>query len=344
MTLAGGAKHARTAAHAVRPAGGCGRPRGRYYLQVDRPDGPVSDALTGECHPTGRIVSEIRIRSFRAGQVSQWLSCGWRLWRRRPLEALLPAAVFALAALGLRAVPVIGDIVLLLLLPTVYSSYALHVHLLALTGNAPPVRRGAWSIERWGQELRRALFGAWGKQENIFPLILVGLALVVLGLLIHVLFNQIGGRAVVSPYGFLELGTDQMVRLLLAHAVAALLWILVLALLLWTLSLFALRDMVLLDAFVWNLRAFFGNAAAVLGLLLALAAGLVPAMVLKLWSPTGQVVALWLALTLVTTMFGLCAYCSYRLVFAEAEPPRPAPPSPHGARPRPAPPPGPRRL
>lgn len=290
-------------------------------------------------------MSGIRIRSFRAGQVSQWLSCGWRLWRRRPLEALLPAAVFALAVLGLRAVPVIGDIALLLLLPTVYSSYALHVHLLALTGNAPAPRRGgAASVQRWGQELRRALFGAWGKPENIFPLILVGLVLVVLGLLIHVLFNQVGGRAVVSPYGFFELDPDQMIRLLLAHAVAALLWMLVLALLFWTLSLFALRDMVLLDAFVWNVRAFFNNAAAVLVLLLVLAAGLVLAVVLKLWSPTGQIVALWLSLTLVTTMFGLCAYCSYRLVFAEAESPRPAPPSPHAARPRPVPPSGSRRL
>lgn len=290
------------------------------------------------------MVNEIRIRSFPPGQVSQWLACGWRLWRRRPLEALRPAAVFALAVLGLRAVPVIGDIALLLLLPSVFSSYILHVHLIALTGNAPrALRAGPSVVQRWVQELRQSLFGAWAKPENIFPLILVGLVLVVLGLLIHVLFNQVGGRAVVSPYGFFELGPEQMSRLLAAHAVAALLWMLILALLLWALPLFVLRDMVLLDAFVWNLRAFFRNAAVVLTLLLLLAAGFIPAMVLKLWSSLGQVVALWLSMTLLTAIFGLSAYCSYRLVFADAEPPRPAVPSSQVVRPRPVPPPGLRR-
>ena len=82
-------------------------------------------------------MSGLRIRSFRPGQVTQWLACGWRLWRRRPLEAVLPAAVFALAVLVLRAIPVLGDIVLLLLLPSVLTSYVLHVHVIALTGTAP---------------------------------------------------------------------------------------------------------------------------------------------------------------------------------------------------------------
>ena len=79
---------------------------------------------------------------------------------------------------------------------------------------------------------------------------------------------------------------------------------------------------------------FFSNAAAVLLMLLVLAAGLVPAMLLKPWSLIGQLVALWLTLTLLAALFGFSAYCSYRLVFADAAPtPRPAaPPPPSGAR------------
>ena len=290
-------------------------------------------------------MSGLRIRSFQPGQVTQWLACGWRLWRRRPpLEALLPTAVFALAVLVLRAIPVLGDIVLLMLLPSVLASYALHVHLIALTGTAPRAVRsgGAPAYERWVRELHQALFGVWSKTENIFPLILVGLVLVVFGLVIHVLFSQVAGQAAVSPYGFFELSPEQMTRLMLGYGLAALLWIGVMVLLLWTLPLFALRDMVLLDAVAWNVRAFFSNAVAVLLLLLVLAAGLVPAMLLKPWSLIGQVVALWLSLTLLAALFVCSAYCSYRLVFAADTPPRPAAPPPPGARPRPTPP-GPRR-
>ncbi|MBS1246090.1 MAG: hypothetical protein H6R47_289 [Proteobacteria bacterium] len=257
---------------------------------------------------------------------------------------MLPATVFALAVLVLRAIPVLGDIVLLLLLPSVLTSYVLHVHLIALTGSAPRAKRsgGAAAYQRWARELRHALFGVWSKTENIFPLFLVGLVLVVLGLIIHVLFSQAAGQGAVSPYGFFELSPEQMTRLLLGYGLAALLWIGVMVLLLWTLPLFALRDMALLEAVAWNVRAFFSNVAAVLLMLLVLAAGLVPAMLLKPWSLIGQVVALWLSLTLLAALFVCSAYCSYRLVFAADTPPRPAAPPPPGARPRPTPP-GPRR-
>jgi hypothetical protein len=249
------------------------------------------------------------------------------LCRRRPLEALIPAAVFALAVLVLRAVPVLGDIVLLMLLPSVLTSYLLHVHLIALTGNTSGVRHsgGPKDLRRWARQLHLALFGVWSKTENIFPLILVGLLLVVFGLATHVLFSQVAGQAATNPYGFFELNAEQMIRLLLGYGLAALLWVGFLALLLWTLPLFALRDMALQGAFAWNMKALSRNAMPVLLLLLVLAVGLVPAMLLKPWSLIGQVIAMWLSLTGLSVFFSFTTYCSYRLVFAEAEPaPQPA--------------------
>lgn len=269
----------------------------------------------------------IRIRSFQPGQVTQWFACGWRLCRRRLPESLVPAAVFALAILVLRAIPVLGDIVILMLLPSVLSSYFLHVHLIALTGKNPRVHHsgGARNIQWRVMELRQALFGVWSKTENIFPLILIGLVLVVFGLVIHVLFSKVAGQAAVNPYGFFELGIEQMIRLLLGYGFAALMWIGFLALLMWTLPLFALRDMALQGALALNIRALTRNAAPVLMMLVALAAGLVPALMIKPWSLIGQVVALWLSLTVLAVVFVFSTYCSYRLVFADPEPvPRPA--------------------
>lgn len=286
-------------------------------------------------------MSQFRIRSFAPGQLSQWLSCGWRLLRRRPLEALRPVAVFAVAVLALRLIPVIGDIAVLLLLPSVVASYTLHVHLIALTGNAPPRRSGGAAFYQvWGRELRQALFGAWSKHENIFPLILIGLVLVVLGLIVHLLFNQVGGQATVSPYGFFELPAMQMLRLVAAYIVAAVLWIVIAACVLWALPLFVLRDVVLLDAMAWSVRAFFSNALVLVLLLALLAVALVPAQLIKPWSPVAHVIAQWLSLTLLAAYFGFCHYCSFRLVFADSEkqPPRPAAPPPPAPSPRRAPP------
>lgn len=268
-------------------------------------------------------MNEFRIRPFRPAQALEWLACGWRLWRRAPLEALVPAATFALAALLLRAIPVIGDVVLLLLLPSVAASYLIHVDILARTAatHRPSRGRGRALLEHWLRALRQALFGAWGNAQNVFPLFLVGFVLVVLGLIAHALFAAVGGQAVVSPYRFFELSGEQMLRLLLAYGVTGVFWFGVAALLQWTLPLFVIRDVALVGALALNLRALQRNAAIAALHLLLLAALFLPAAMLRLWSPLASVVALWALTTVVATLFGVSGYCSFRLVFAEAAPP-----------------------
>lgn len=271
----------------------------------------------------------LRIRSFKVGQVLQWFACGLRLWRRRPREASVPAAVFALLVLALRAIPVLGDIVLLLILPSVVTSYFIHVHVLAHThtgSNQRPAARskvtGKAAVEHWLRELREALLGAWNNTQNIFPLILVGLVLVVLGLVAYTLLNAVGGQAVVSPYGFFELNAMQMQRLLLAYAVVGLFWLTVAMLLLWTLPLFAIHDIALVGALGLNGQALARNAAAVAVYLLVLAALLLPPVLLKVWSPLASLAVQWLSVTVLTLAVGFSGYCSFRLVFADAETPR----------------------
>jgi hypothetical protein len=271
----------------------------------------------------------LRIRSFRVGQALQWFACGLRLWRRRPREASVPAAVFALLVLMLRAIPVLGDIVLLMILPSVVTSYFIHVHVLAHTGtNQRPVARpkltGKAAAEHWLRELREALLGAWNNTQNIFPLILVGLVLVVLGLVAYTLLNAVGGQAVVSPYGFFELTATQMQRLLLAYAVVGLFWLVVAMLLLWTLPLFAIRDIALVGALGLNGQALTRNFAAVAVYLLVLAAFLLPPVLLKAWSPLASLALLWLSVTALALAVGFSGYCGFRLVFADAETARPS--------------------
>lgn len=271
-------------------------------------------------------MSGMRIRSMTVGQAMQWFGCGLRLWRRRPLEATAPAAVFALLVVVVRMVPVLGDVLLLLILPTVATSYLIHVHVLAHTraGHRPVTRRGGPGerARHRARELREALLGAWRSTPNIFPLVLTGLVLVVLGLVAYALFNAVGGQAVVSPYPFLELTASQMLRFVLAYAVAGLFWLGVAMLLLWTLPLFAIRDLALVAALALDLRALARNLPGAAVSLLVLAVLLLPAAIVKLFSWAGGMVALWLCLMLVALAGGFAGYCSFRLVFAESETPR----------------------
>ncbi len=271
-------------------------------------------------------MSTLRIRSFQVGQAMQWLSCGLRLWRRQLLATFIPALVFMLAALLLRRLPVLGDVLLLLILPTVYTSFLMQVHSVASSGStrapwakdAPAVAREIW------HEVRQALFGVWSTSANIFPLVMAGLVLVLMGLIAYALLYTLGGPAVLSPYGFFELPAIQMLRLLLAYAVVALFWILISLMLFWALPLYALRHQALGDALDINLGAVRRNILPVVATLLIFAAGLVPLVALKLWSPAVGFLALWLGGAVLAVLFGCSAYCSFRLVFADAEsaPPR----------------------
>jgi len=257
-----------------------------------------------------------RIRHFTARQAMQWFSCGWRMWRRQPLAATIPVAVFVPVALLLRWIPVIGDVILLLLLPSVTASLLVQAHLLAHT----TVRwRRPRSFRSWLVFLRQALFGAWGKSANVYSLILLGFALVVIGLLGYALVSAVGGQAVVSPYGFLELTLVQMGRFVLAYSLATLLWLVVAAMLLWTVPLLIIRDLALIEALRLALRGLLHNGRAVATLLLVLTAVLLPAVPLKLWSPLAALLAWWLATTLASLLLVFSDYCSFRLVFAVAE-------------------------
>lgn len=263
-----------------------------------------------------------RIRSLTIAQGIQWLSCGLRFWSKRPLDGTLPVAAFMLVAGLLRLLPVFGDVFLLLLLPTIMASYLHHVHGIAVAGGSPHAKSGDVRVrfEHGLQGIRTALFGAWSKQENIFPLALLGFVLVLVGVITYAIYTLVGGQGVVSPLGFYELTTTQMLRVMVAHAVASLIWLLVASLLFWTLPLFTIRDVALLSALRLNLQALRRNVRPLAVYLVILACGFLPAAILSIESRLAGYLLLWLSGTAIVCLFGFSAYCSFRLVFAEQGP------------------------
>ena len=263
-----------------------------------------------------------RIRSLTIAQGIQWLSCGLRFWSKRPIDGTLPVAVFMLAAGLLRLLPVLGDVLLLLVLPTVAASYLIHVHGLAAAMSSPRSTSGDARVrfERGLKRIRTALFGAWSKSENIFPLALVGFVLVLVGVIIYAIYTLVGGQGVVSPLGFYELTTTQMLRVVVAHAVASVIWLLVASLLFWTLPLFTIRDVALFNALRLNFQALKRNVQPLVVYLVILVSGFLPAAILSIESRLAGYLLLWLSGTVIVCLFGFSAYCSFRLVFAETGP------------------------
>jgi len=270
----------------------------------------------------------IRIRQFSAQQATQWFSCGWRLWRRQPLATTVPVAVFVSAALLLRWIPVFGDVIVLLFLPTVVASLLFHVHGLTQTSGSRRRRKG---FKPWLMETRQALFGIWVKSENVFPLVLLGFLLVVIGLLGYALVTGVGGQAVTGPYPFQELTLAQMSRFVLAYLLVIVLWLTTAAALLWAVPLLVIRDLALFDALKLGWRGMRQNGLALLTMLLGCGAVLVPAVPLKLVSPIASLLVWWSGTLLAALLLVFSSYCSYRLVFAVEEM-RPAP----AVQPRPA--------
>ena len=263
-----------------------------------------------------------RIRTLTLTQGIQWLSCGLRFWGKRPIEGALPVAVFMLAAGLLRLLPVFGDVLLLLMLPTIVASYLIHVHGLATVKSSPRGTSGNARVrfERGLKGIRMALFGAWSKPENIFPLALIGFVLVLVGVITYAIYTLVGGQGVVSPLGFYELTTTQMLRVVVAHVVASLIWLMVASLLFWTLPLFTIRDVALFNALRLNLQALMRNVQPLAAYLVILASGFLPAAILSIESHLLGYLLLWLSGTLIVCLFGFSAYCSFRLVFAETDP------------------------
>ena len=267
-----------------------------------------------------------RIRTLTVTQGLQWLTCGLRLWGKHPLEGTVPVAVFMLAAGLLRLIPVFGDVLLLLLLPTVAASYFIQVNILSVASTRRrPAGDARFQFEHQMKGVRAALFGAWSKPENIFPLALMGFVLVFVGVLIYALYTLVGGQGVVSPLGFFELTAAQMARVFVARALAVLIWLSVAGILFWTLPLFTIRDVPLFNALRLNLRAVRHNIRPLAVYLLILASGFLPAAIIGIESRLAGYLLLWLSGTVIVCLFGFSAYCSFRLVFAEQAPsPRPS--------------------
>jgi hypothetical protein len=156
----------------------------------------------------------MNVRSFNVRQGMQWLSCGWRFWKKDLALWWLLGLIYVVLAIALTRVPVIGLLLAYFITPILGASFLLAMQKMRagnIEASAKPQTLGA--------KLGAALLSVFGEIDKILVIIGLGTMCLALGMVIQMVGQAIGGSALLSPSGLLELGTEAAMRVISAHLV-----------------------------------------------------------------------------------------------------------------------------
>jgi hypothetical protein len=253
----------------------------------------------------------MQIRKFNSQQTMQWLSCGLRFSRRAPVLWSAVALIDVVILYLLEQIPLVGDVVLLFLMPAALVSGLRATR--DLTG-ANGTRPKPAMTKRLIAPLRAAL-GVFANANDAIVIALIGLVVMAVGLVIQIAFQVVGGAALTTPAMLYDMGVINALHYLGAYV---LIWILLAPLVLvlfYALPLFFIEDVPLGEALGLAGGALVKNGLALLPFVATLLAPLfVAILAFKIYWGAGLVLTAIAAF--VTVPVGInSAYCSYKLTF-----------------------------
>ncbi len=241
----------------------------------------------------------------------QWLSCGLRFSRRAPVLWSVVSLMEVLLVYLFGEVPILGDVVILFLAPAVLVSGMAATRGNAGTTGTPPKR----DLKQRLASPLPAAFGVFTRGDDAVVIALVGLVAVAVGLLIQIIFQIAGGAAVAMPASFLEMSAINSLRYLGAYLLAWLVAAPLIVVFVYSLPLFFLEDVPLMDALDLAARALVKNGVALAPYVATLLAPLfVAGLALKLSHIVGLVL-MPVAGFVTIPLFINSGYCSYKLTF-----------------------------
>ncbi|MFV1996705.1 MAG: hypothetical protein ACC641_01715 [Acidiferrobacterales bacterium] len=156
----------------------------------------------------------MNIRSFNVRQGMQWLSCGWRFWKKDLTLWWLLGLIYVVIVIVLTRVPIIGLLLVYFITPILGASSILAMQKMR-SGNIEPSAKP----QTLGAKLAAALFSVFGEVDKILVIVGLGTVCLALGMVIQIVGQAIGGSALLSPSGLLELGAEAAMRVISAQLV-----------------------------------------------------------------------------------------------------------------------------
>jgi hypothetical protein len=189
----------------------------------------------------------------------RWISEAWQVFLRDPLLWIGLAVIYFLAAILLKRIPFMGNLVLVLLTPIPLAGMLLLARTLTESPGTPPALPAGWR-ERLGFFVQRPLtvFGSALKEEGFgFPLALI--CIVVLGLTMVVIIVEImlaGGSALSGITGTRYSAGPLRITTQIGIGVALVLYSLLVMTLFHLIPLVLFRRELVVSALVESLRAW----------------------------------------------------------------------------------------
>jgi hypothetical protein len=259
----------------------------------------------------------MEIRKFKPKHGVQWVSCGWRLAKKRKMTWLMVSLLMTLAVLVLGYIPVIGAVVSAFLFPIVLCSSMIVTDRFN-NPEAPRPKtthkrtRGLVASMRYTKDM---ILSAFSREDRVLTMLGMAAGMMVFGIVIEILLRVVSGGVVNNPAHFWQLSGAQFASLLAANTVAYVVYLLLAMCFLFAIPLFILKDFTLAEAVKLSLKASTRNLVPFIAYAVTLAA---PLVIAKLVAGAFGIVGMGVLLivgAIVWMLFINSMYCCYRLTF-----------------------------
>ena len=252
----------------------------------------------------------MKIRRFTPKQTFQWIGCGLRFWKRKPLPWLLAGLLLSVFGLALILIPFVGPFFFAFFMPVIYAS----MYDTLLTQLDPSK---AESGKKTGTSLFpfAALFRTVMTEQGALVILIPGTIAFITALAVFVVFSAVGGPYTTIRADVLDIGAVNLLRLVGAYLISYVIYILLMANYFYIVPLCLRDDVTVKAALVGGAGIARKNVLSVSMFLSVLFLPILVSVVLLNALPwTG--VGVWILFgTLIFPLAAHCAYCGNRLTF-----------------------------
>jgi hypothetical protein len=252
----------------------------------------------------------MKIRRFTQKQAFQWIGCGLRFWKRKPLPWLLAGLLLSIVSLAILQIPFIGVFFFAFLLPVVYASM-----FDVLTAQLDPSTGQASNKASSTLFPISALLGAIVTEQGALVLFIPGTIAILTALVTQFLFSAIGGPFASISASVFDIGAVNLFRLFGAYLLAYMVYILLMANYFYVVPLCLRNDVSVKTALIGGVGIARKNLLVVSLFLATLFSPLLAGIVLIHHLPVAGIAVWIIAGTIVFPLAIHCAYCGNRLTF-----------------------------